>query len=174
MDRGIERETERETERGTEKETMEQEGMRDGAPDNGALDSGSPTRQGTSGPPGASSPSSHKLGFSYNRDADLIKKKRASLRHSESETASDCSNPTPDNHADTPTKQEPTPVPSSPVEKKVQSRQEELKERARLLLEQARRDAAMKAGSKHTASSTNSAPVKTPQVTDVSVCVTWM
>uniref|UniRef100_A0AAZ3PZX9 EH domain binding protein 1 n=1 Tax=Oncorhynchus tshawytscha TaxID=74940 RepID=A0AAZ3PZX9_ONCTS len=126
---------------------------RDGAPDKGALDSGSPTRQGTSGTPGASPPSSHKLGFSYNRDADLIKKKRASLRHSESETASDCSNPTPDNHADTPTKQ-------------VQSRQEELKERARLLLEQARRDAAMKAGSKHTANSTNSAPVKTPQVTD--------
>uniref|UniRef100_A0AAZ3NV93 EH domain binding protein 1 n=1 Tax=Oncorhynchus tshawytscha TaxID=74940 RepID=A0AAZ3NV93_ONCTS len=116
---------------------------RDGAPDKGALDSGSPTRQGTSGTPGASPPSSHKLGFSYNRDADLIKKKRASLRHSESETASDCSNPTPDNHADTPTKQ-------------VQSRQEELKERARLLLEQARRDAAMKAGSKHTANSTNS------------------
>ncbi|XP_042173571.1 EH domain-binding protein 1, partial [Oncorhynchus tshawytscha] len=139
---------------------------RDGAPDKGALDSGSPTRQGTSGTPGASPPSSHKLGFSYNRDADLIKKKRASLRHSESETASDCSNPTPDNHADTPTKQEPTPIPSSPVEKKVQSRQEELKERARLLLEQARRDAAMKAGSKHTANSTNSAPVKTPQVTD--------
>uniref|UniRef100_A0A8K9UNW3 EH domain binding protein 1 n=1 Tax=Oncorhynchus mykiss TaxID=8022 RepID=A0A8K9UNW3_ONCMY len=159
-ERGTERETERETERRTEKETREQEGIRDGAPDNGALDSGSPTRQGTSGPPGASSPSSHKMGFSYNRDADLIKKKRASLRHSESETASDCSNPTPDNHADTPTKQ-------------VQSRQEELKERARLLLEQARRDAAMKAGSKHTASSTNSAPVKTPQVTDVSVCVTW-
>lgn len=152
------------TERGIERETREQEGMRGGAPDNGALDSGFPTQQGASGPPGASSPSSHKLGFSYNCDADLIKKKRASLRHSE--TASDGSSPTPNNHADTPTKQEPAPVPSSPVEKKVQSRQEELKERARLLLEQARRDAAMKAGSKHTANSTNSVPVKTPQVTD--------
>lgn len=152
------------TERGIERETREQEGMRGGAPDNGALDSGFPTPQGASGPPGASSPSSHKLGFSYNCDADLIKKKRASLRHSE--TASDGSSPTPNNHADTPTKQEPAPVPSSPVEKKVQSRQEELKERARLLLEQARRDAAMKAGSKHTANSTNSVPVKTPQVTD--------
>ncbi|KAK6328132.1 hypothetical protein J4Q44_G00001100 [Coregonus suidteri] len=119
MERGTERETERETERGTEREMREQEGMRDGAPDNGA--------------PGASSPSSHKLGFSYNRDADLIKKKRASLRHSESETASDCSGPTPNNHADTPTKQEPTPVPSSPVEKKVQSRQEELKKPSWLL-----------------------------------------
>uniref|UniRef100_A0AAZ3QU19 EH domain binding protein 1 n=1 Tax=Oncorhynchus tshawytscha TaxID=74940 RepID=A0AAZ3QU19_ONCTS len=128
---------------------------RDGAPDKGALDSGSPTRQGTSGTPGASPPSSHKLGFSYNRDADLIKKKRASLRHSESETASDCSNPTPDNHLLSLTS---TPPPVSLVSppQKVQSRQEELKERARLLLEQARRDAAMKAGSKHTANSTNS------------------
>ncbi|KAK6293850.1 hypothetical protein J4Q44_G00361760 [Coregonus suidteri] len=137
MERGTERETERgterEMERGTEREMREQEGMRDGAPDNGALNSGSPTRQGDTGPPGASSPSSHKLGFSYNRDADLIKKKRASLRHSESETASDCSGPTPNNHADTPTKQEPTPVPSSPVEKKVQSRQEELKKPSWLL-----------------------------------------
>ncbi|MGH0135194.1 UNVERIFIED_CONTAM: hypothetical protein FKN15_073097 [Acipenser sinensis] len=34
---------------------------------------------------------SHKLGFSYNRDADLIKKKRASLRHSESDATSDAS-----------------------------------------------------------------------------------
>lgn len=93
------------TERGIERETREQEGMRGGAPDNGALDSGFPTQQGASGPPGASSPSSHKLGFSYNCDADLIKKKRASLRHSESETASDGSSPTPNNHADTPTKQ---------------------------------------------------------------------
>lgn len=91
------------TERGIERETREQEGMRGGAPDNGALDSGFPTPQGASGPPGASSPSSHKLGFSYNCDADLIKKKRASLRHSE--TASDGSSPTPNNHADTPTKQ---------------------------------------------------------------------
>ncbi|MGH0159661.1 UNVERIFIED_CONTAM: hypothetical protein FKN15_040556 [Acipenser sinensis] len=34
---------------------------------------------------------SHKLGFSYNRDADLIKKKRATLRHSESDVTSDAS-----------------------------------------------------------------------------------
>uniref|UniRef100_A0AAQ5Y0X2 EH domain binding protein 1 n=1 Tax=Amphiprion ocellaris TaxID=80972 RepID=A0AAQ5Y0X2_AMPOC len=80
----------------------------------------SPTRRGTS----SSSPPHQKLGFSYNRDADLIKKKRASLRHSESE-------------------------PSSETSSKVLSRQEELKERARLLLEQARRDAAMKAGNKN-------------------------
>uniref|UniRef100_A0A8C5AW46 EH domain binding protein 1 n=1 Tax=Gadus morhua TaxID=8049 RepID=A0A8C5AW46_GADMO len=84
----------------------------------------------------ASSPSQHKLGFSYNRDADLIKKKRASLRSSESESASDSNTPSPVNYTDASPKQ------------KVQSRQEELKERARLLLEQARRDAAMKAGNK--------------------------
>lgn len=53
---------------------------------------------------GAFSPPPHKLGFSYNRDADLIKKKRASLRHSESEPACDTSCP-PVNHTDTPTKQ---------------------------------------------------------------------
>lgn len=59
---------------------------------------GSPTRRGASSPP------HQKLGFSYNRDADLIKKKRASLRHSESEPASDTSSP-PVNHTDTPPKQ---------------------------------------------------------------------
>ncbi|MEQ2161612.1 hypothetical protein GOODEAATRI_011185 [Goodea atripinnis] len=50
--------------------------------------------------------------FSYNRDADLIKKKRASLRHSESELASNTKS-TPVNHTDTPIKQEYlTPLPS--------------------------------------------------------------
>ncbi|CAL8298380.1 unnamed protein product [Merluccius merluccius] len=91
----------------------------------------SPTRRAA-----ASSPTQHKLGFSYNRDADLIKKKRASMRSSESESTSDSTTPSPVNHTDTSPKQ------------KVQSRQEELKERARLLLEQARKDAAMKAGNK--------------------------
>uniref|UniRef100_A0A8C9RFK1 EH domain binding protein 1 n=1 Tax=Scleropages formosus TaxID=113540 RepID=A0A8C9RFK1_SCLFO len=90
-----------------------------------------------------------RLGFSYNRDADLLKKKRASLRHSESEPANEGQQ----RHADgAPQRsaQEPTPPPATHTleEKKVQSRQEELKERARLLLEQARRDAAAKAGSK--------------------------
>ncbi|XP_028983679.1 EH domain-binding protein 1 isoform X2 [Betta splendens] len=104
---------------------------------------GSPTRKGPSSPP------HHKLGFSYNRDADLIKKKRASLRHSESEPVSDTSSP-PVNHTEPPPKQELSPAAVS-AEKKVLSRQEELKERARLLLEQARRDAAVKAGSKSAA-----------------------
>uniref|UniRef100_A0A8C2CVI8 EH domain binding protein 1 n=1 Tax=Cyprinus carpio TaxID=7962 RepID=A0A8C2CVI8_CYPCA len=103
---------------------------------------------------GSSLTSTHKLGFTYNRDTDLIKKKRASLRHSESDSTSDSSAQT--NHTHTPAKL--TQV------NKVLSRQEELKERARLLLEQARRDAAMKAGNK----STNNAqsPTHTPQIID--------
>ncbi|XP_042357693.1 EH domain-binding protein 1 isoform X1 [Plectropomus leopardus] len=126
----------------------------------GSTDPGSPTRRGASSP-------HQKLGFSYNRDADLIKKKRASLRHSESEPASDTSSP-PVNHTDTPPKQEPTPAPvsSPPAEKKVLSRQEELKERARLLLEQARRDAAMKAGNKNVPNSAVSAPNRAANVCD--------
>ncbi|XP_030011242.1 EH domain-binding protein 1 isoform X2 [Sphaeramia orbicularis] len=125
---------------------------------------GSPTRRGAS--PSSSSPH-QKLGFSYNRDADLIKKKRASLRHSESEPSTDTSSPSV-NHTDTTPKQEPTPAPvsSPPAEKKVLSRQEELKERARLLLEQARRDAAMKAGQKNFPNSAVTAPAKATSVSD--------
>lgn len=57
---------------------------------------------------------------------------------------------------------------------RVLSRQEELKERARLLLEQARRDAAMKAGNKNITNSAVAAPNKAMNVCDVSqsdVCV---
>uniref|UniRef100_A0A8C1ZHK9 EH domain binding protein 1 n=1 Tax=Cyprinus carpio TaxID=7962 RepID=A0A8C1ZHK9_CYPCA len=113
-------------------------------------------RQTESGSPrwqtGSSLTNTHKLGFTYNRDTDLIKKTRASLRHSESDSTSDSSAQT--NHTHTPAK----------LTQKVLSRQEELKERARLLLEQARRDAAMKAGNK----STNNAqsPTHTPQIID--------
>uniref|UniRef100_A0A3Q1AMR4 EH domain binding protein 1 n=1 Tax=Amphiprion ocellaris TaxID=80972 RepID=A0A3Q1AMR4_AMPOC len=123
----------------------------------------SPTRRGTS----SSSPPHQKLGFSYNRDADLIKKKRASLRHSESEPSSETSS-APVNHTEIPIKQEPTPAPvsSPPAEKKVLSRQEELKERARLLLEQARRDAAMKAGNKNVLNSSSAAPNRAAGVCD--------
>uniref|UniRef100_A0A8C1XCH2 EH domain binding protein 1 n=1 Tax=Cyprinus carpio TaxID=7962 RepID=A0A8C1XCH2_CYPCA len=127
-------------------------------------------RQTESGSPrwqtGSSLTNTHKLGFTYNRDTDLIKKTRASLRHSESDSTSDSSAQT--NHTHTPAKltQEviPAPVSNTSEEKKVLSRQEELKERARLLLEQARRDAAMKAGNK----STNNAqsPTHTPQIID--------
>ncbi|XP_028844311.1 EH domain-binding protein 1 isoform X5 [Denticeps clupeoides] len=127
------------------------------------LQPGSPTHK-----PGLSP--THKLGFSYNRDADLIKKKRASLRHSESDSADSIPS---QNHADTPPRpsfqsHESTPVPASSTteEKKVQSRQEELKERARLLLEQARRDAALKAGNKTPTGTLSAAPNRTPQVID--------
>uniref|UniRef100_A0A8C1XDJ9 EH domain binding protein 1 n=1 Tax=Cyprinus carpio TaxID=7962 RepID=A0A8C1XDJ9_CYPCA len=114
-------------------------------------------RQTESGSPrwqtGSSLTNTHKLGFTYNRDTDLIKKTRASLRHSESDSTSDSSAQT--NHTHTPAKL---------TQVNVLSRQEELKERARLLLEQARRDAAMKAGNK----STNNAqsPTHTPQIID--------
>ncbi|XP_069394538.1 EH domain-binding protein 1 isoform X3 [Paralichthys olivaceus] len=128
----------------------------------GSTEPVSPTRRGVS-----SSPPHQKLGFSYNRDADLIKKKRASLRHSESEPNSDTCSP-PVNHTDTPPKQEPAPaaVSSPPAEKKLLSRQEELKERARLLLEQARRDAAMKASSKNIPNSAVTALTRTTNVCD--------
>uniref|UniRef100_A0A3P9L7L1 EH domain binding protein 1 n=1 Tax=Oryzias latipes TaxID=8090 RepID=A0A3P9L7L1_ORYLA len=111
-----------------EKETQQlEEAGQDGG--EGDVEPAPSTRRGTS-----SSPPHQKLGFSYNRDADLIKKKRASLRHSESEPASEPRTSLV-NHAD--------------GKQRVLSRQEELKERARLLLEQARRDAAIKAGSKN-------------------------
>uniref|UniRef100_A0A673KJH6 EH domain-binding protein 1-like n=1 Tax=Sinocyclocheilus rhinocerous TaxID=307959 RepID=A0A673KJH6_9TELE len=153
-------------------------------------------RQTESGSPtwhtGSSLTNTHKLGFTYNRDTDLIKKKRASLRHFESDSTSDSSAQT--NHTHTPAKltQEvvPAPVSNTSEEKvkqimviqsetwlhsklnkisfsalqKVLSRQEELKERARLLLEQARRDAAMKAGNKSTTNAQS--PTHTPQIID--------
>ncbi|XP_014835695.1 PREDICTED: EH domain-binding protein 1 isoform X2 [Poecilia mexicana] len=142
-----ERELEKETLR--KKEVLEDRGERSTEPS-------SPTRRGNS--------LSH---FSYNRDADLIKKKRASLRHSDSEPASNTKS-SPTNHTDIPIKQEPSPasVSSPPAEKKVLSRQEELKERARLLLEQARRDAALKAGNKNVPNSAVAAPNRTSGISD--------
>ncbi|XP_004553532.2 EH domain-binding protein 1 isoform X4 [Maylandia zebra] len=150
-------EMEMEKERQNKDEPGEQRGE-------GAPEPASPTRRGATL---SHSPPHPKLGFSYNRDADLIKKKRASLRHSESEPASDTSS-SPVNHTDAPVKQEPRPAPvsSPPAEKKVLSRQEELKERARLLLEQARRDAAMKAGSKYISNSAAAAPNRAAGVCD--------
>ncbi|KAM9344992.1 EH domain-binding protein 1 [Symphorus nematophorus] len=149
-------------EREMEKERQQKDEVREERRE-GSAEPGSPTRRGAA----PSSPPHQKLGFSYNRDADLIKKKRASLRHSESEPASDTSSP-PVNHTDTPPKQEPTPAPvsSPPAEKRVLSRQEELKERARLLLEQARRDAAMKAGNKSVPNSAVNAPNRATNVSD--------
>lgn len=98
----------------------------------------------------SSSPTS-KLGYSYNRDADLAKKKRASLRQTESDPDAD---KTTLNHADHSAKT---------VQHRMLSRQEELKERARVLLEQARRDAALKAGNKQ---NTNAATLCNRQLSD--------
>ncbi|XP_069643555.1 EH domain-binding protein 1 isoform X11 [Haliaeetus albicilla] len=78
-----------------------------------------------------------KLGYSYNKDTDLAKKLHASPRQTESESDNDAR--TALNHADQTAKTS---------QQRMLSRQEELKERARVLLEQARRDAALKAGSK--------------------------
>ncbi|XP_043992375.1 EH domain-binding protein 1 isoform X6 [Gambusia affinis] len=143
--------SERELEKETlcKEEVLEDRGERSNEPS-------SPTRRGNS--------LSH---LSYNRDADLIKKKRASLRHSDSEPASNTKS-SPTNHTDIPIKQETSPASASspPAEKKVLSRQEELKERARLLLEQARRDAAMKAGNKNVPNSAVAAPNRTSGISD--------
>ncbi|XP_010012614.1 PREDICTED: EH domain-binding protein 1, partial [Nestor notabilis] len=79
-----------------------------------------------------------KLGYSYSKDMDLAKKPHASPRQTESDSDSDAR--TALNHADQTAKT---------AQQRMLSRQEELKERARVLLEQARRDAALKAGNKH-------------------------
>lgn len=89
-------------EREMEKERQQKEEVREDRKE-GSTEPGSPTRRGASSS-SSSSPPHQKLGFSYNRDADLIKKKRASLRHSESEPSSDTSSP-PVNHTDMPPKQ---------------------------------------------------------------------
>uniref|UniRef100_A0A674NIM7 EH domain binding protein 1 n=1 Tax=Takifugu rubripes TaxID=31033 RepID=A0A674NIM7_TAKRU len=112
---------------------------------------GSPSRRG----PPTSSSHHQKLGFSYNRDADLIKKKRASLRHSESEPVTDTN--TVITHLS---------VKSKVVNLRVLSRQEELKERARLLLEQARRDAAVKASNKNNPNPAANAANRTTNISD--------
>ncbi|XP_064366193.1 EH domain-binding protein 1 isoform X10 [Dromaius novaehollandiae] len=94
-----------------------------------------------------------KLGYSYNNDADLVRKKRASLRQAESDSDPDAR--TALNHADQTAKT---------AQQRMLSRQEELKERARVLLEQARRDAALKAGNKQL---TNTAtPARNKQLND--------
>ncbi|XP_033263171.1 EH domain-binding protein 1 isoform X6 [Orcinus orca] len=93
-----------------------------------------------------------KLGYSYNRDADLAKKKRNSLRQTESDSDADRTILNHANHS------------AKTVQHRMLSRQEELKERARVLLEQARRDAALKAGNKQ---NTNAAtPLCNRQLSD--------
>uniref|UniRef100_A0A8D3DIS0 EH domain binding protein 1 n=1 Tax=Scophthalmus maximus TaxID=52904 RepID=A0A8D3DIS0_SCOMX len=142
-------------EREMEKERQQKEAGEDRK--EGNAEPPSPTRRGATSSP-LSSPPHQKLGFSYNRDADLMKKKRAGLRHSESEPTWDSSSAPVNHTADTPPKQV--------HDTKVLSRQEELKERARLLLEQARRDAAIKAGNKNVPNAAATALTRTTNVCD--------
>ncbi|XP_039384895.1 EH domain-binding protein 1 isoform X3 [Mauremys mutica] len=94
-----------------------------------------------------------KVGYSYNKDADLTKKKPTSLKPIE--TDSDTDTRTVINHTDQTAKT---------AQQRILSRQEELKERARVLLEQARRDAALKAGNKQITSTIT--PAHTKQLSD--------
>ncbi|XP_049640681.1 EH domain-binding protein 1 isoform X4 [Suncus etruscus] len=97
------------------------------------------------------SPSS-KLGYLYNKDVDIAKNKYTSLKQTESDPDTDKSM---HNHADYSVKT---------VQHRMLSRQEELKERARVLLEQARRDAYVKAGNKQNTSTAT--PLCTKQQND--------
>ncbi|KAM6271383.1 EH domain-binding protein 1 isoform 5-T5 [Spheniscus humboldti] len=94
-----------------------------------------------------------KLGYSYNKDTDLAKKLHASPRQTESDSDNDAR--TALSHADQTAKT---------AQQRMLSRQEELKERARVLLEQARRDAALKAGNKHLANTI--IPARNKQLND--------
>ncbi|NWZ70091.1 EHBP1 protein, partial [Acrocephalus arundinaceus] len=94
-----------------------------------------------------------KPGYSYNMDTELAKKPHASPRQTESDSDSDAR--TALNHADQTAKT---------AQQRMLSRQEELKERARVLLEQARRDAALKAGNKQLTSAL--IPARSKQLND--------
>ncbi|XP_037247532.1 EH domain-binding protein 1 isoform X12 [Falco rusticolus] len=111
--------------------SSEQEKLgRIGSTESTRADPGSPVTNPSSSP-------TSKLGYSFKKDTDLTKKPHASLRQTESESDGDAR--TALNHADQSAKT---------AQQRMLSRQEELKERARVLLEQARRDAALKAGNK--------------------------
>uniref|UniRef100_A0A8C5LL40 EH domain binding protein 1 n=1 Tax=Jaculus jaculus TaxID=51337 RepID=A0A8C5LL40_JACJA len=107
---------------------LEQEKLENARPFEGRLDAKSPIQKPSLSP-------TSKPGSSCSRDSDFMKKPRTSLRQTESDPDADRNTL---NHADHSTKT---------VQHRMLSRQEELKERARVLLEQARRDAALKAGS---------------------------
>ncbi|XP_027753958.1 EH domain-binding protein 1 [Empidonax traillii] len=101
-----------------------------GSTESTRADSGSPVTKTSLSP-------TSKPGYSYNMDTDLAKKPHASPRQTESDSDGDAR--TALSHADQTAKT---------AQQRMLSRQEELKERARVLLEQARRDAALKAGNK--------------------------
>ncbi|XP_053236336.1 EH domain-binding protein 1 isoform X6 [Podarcis raffonei] len=92
-----------------------------------------------------------KPGYSHSRDAEVDKKCNASQRQMET-----------DSEFETKTAITPTDLTAKTAQQRMLSRQEELKERARVLLEQARRDAALKAGNRQLSSSTISGRSKQP------------
>ncbi|NWU97697.1 EHBP1 protein, partial [Upupa epops] len=94
-----------------------------------------------------------KLGYSYNKDIDLAKRPHACLKQTELDPDSDARMAL--SHADQTGKT---------AQQRMLSRQEELKERARVLLEQARRDAALKAGNKQLTSTI--IPARNKQLND--------
>nr|XP_034966341.1 EH domain-binding protein 1 isoform X7 [Zootoca vivipara] len=96
-----------------------------------------------------------KPGHSHSRDADVDKKCNASQRQMET-----------DSEFETKTAITPTDLTAKTAQQRILSRQEELKERARVLLEQARRDAALKAGNRQLSSSTISGRSKQPNDQD--------
>lgn len=124
---------------------LEQEKLEHFKPLECGSDPESPVKKATLSP-------SSKLGYSYNKDVDIAKNKYTSLKQTESDPDTDKSM---HNHADYSVKT---------VQHRMLSRQEELKERARVLLEQARRDAAAKAGNKQNTSTAT--PLCTKQQND--------
>ncbi|KAM9382274.1 EH domain-binding protein 1 isoform 4-T4 [Phaethornis superciliosus] len=103
----------------------------------GCIGSTESTRADPGSPVTKLSLSPTQLGYPYNKDMELGKKTHASPRQTESDSDNDARSAL--NHADQTAKT---------AQQRMLSRQEELKERARVLLEQARRDAALKAGNK--------------------------
>ncbi|XP_060086579.1 LOW QUALITY PROTEIN: EH domain-binding protein 1 [Heteronotia binoei] len=94
-----------------------------------------------------------KPGYSYSKDADIDKKTSASQRKMETES-----------ELDTKTTINQIDQASRTAQQRMLSRQEELKERARILLEQARRDAALKAGNRQPSGTTT--PSRSKQLSD--------
>ncbi|XP_048865611.1 LOW QUALITY PROTEIN: EH domain-binding protein 1 [Brienomyrus brachyistius] len=134
----------------------------DGEPNGRGVEPGSPTQR-------AAPSSPLQLGLYCNKDTELMKPKWAGLQNMGAEPTGVGQGQAQQQVDGQRSAQEVTPVAVTNVseEKKAQSRQEELKERARLLLEQARRDAAMKACSKQLGVATPScAPPRSTHVVD--------
>nr|XP_060640568.1 EH domain-binding protein 1 isoform X3 [Anolis sagrei ordinatus] len=92
-----------------------------------------------------------KSGFSHNRNEDIDKKLHLTERQIETDF-------------ETKMILRPMDLPAKTTQQRMLSRQEELKERARILLEQARRDAALKAGNRQFSSTTT--PGRSKQLND--------